>query len=313
MQYAPSLLSHLLSIVDDPKDARRFILTGSQNILLSKHVSQSLAGRVGLLELYPLSLLELRNAKKLAGKQAEELMFNGCYPCVHAEGIDAQRFARGYEKTYIERDVRTIGGVGDLLTFQRFLRLSAGRVGQLLNLSSLGSDAGVSQTTAKSWMSILRESFVIFLLQPHHSNFSKRIIRSPKLYFSDTGLLCMLLRITSEDELKHHALRGSIFENLVLTEYVKHYANRGMDPFISFWRDHTGHEIDLILEQDKTLFPIEIKSGYSLPSDALKNLAYWTALKGNRNKESAVIYCGDRSEKRGNTRIVPWNGDFPVV
>jgi hypothetical protein len=235
-----------------------------------------------------------------------EVLFKGFYPRIHDKGLKPQDWLRNYYQTYIERDVRSILQVGDIETFGRFVRLCAGRTGQILNLSSLGADCGVSHATARRWLSVLEASFIVHLLRPHYENFSKRLIKSPKLYFIDTGLLCYLLRIRSADELVTHAMRGAIFETFVVVELLKAFLNRGAEPDIHFWRDVGGHEVDIILDQGRALIPIEAKSGETVSGDFLKGIEYWRTLSGQTRTPAAVVYGGVPSMMRSGTALYSW-------
>ena len=264
VQRAPDLFSYIQTIVDREDRPGRFILSGSQNFLLLRSISQSLAGRSAILHLLPFSLRELRRTEALlpggAGTRASrsggenppglmETLFRGFYPRIHDKDLDPATWYSGYYQTYVERDVREIVNVGDLEAFGRFVRLCAGRNGQLLNLSSLGNDCGITHTTASRWISILEASFLVHLLRPYHANFGKRLIKSPKLYFLDTGLLCYLLRIQSPEDLRLHASRGPIFESFVISELIKSFLHQGQEPDLYFWRDSTGHEIDAVVDR----------------------------------------------------------------
>jgi hypothetical protein len=235
-----------------------------------------------------------------------QALFAGGYPRIHDRHLDPQDWLRNYYQTYVERDVRDVLNVGDLEAFGRFIGLCAGRAGQLLNLSSLGDDCGVAQPTARRWMSVLEASFIVKLLQPHHRNFSKRLVKSPKLYFLDTGLLCWLLRIRSPEDLKLHASRGGIFESWVVSEAVKNFENRGLPPDLYFWRDSTGHEVDLLIEQGSQLIPIEIKSGQTFATDFLDGLKYWRALAGQADSPAALVYGGGESYIRQGVAVTSW-------
>jgi len=207
----------------------------------------------------------------------------------------------------VERDVREIVNVGDLEAFGRFVRLCAGRNGQLLNLVSLANDCGVAHTTAKRWISILETSFLVTLLRPHHKNFSKRLIKTPKLYFLDTGLLCYLLRIRSPDDLRLHASRGAVFESYVVAELFKNFLSRGREPDLYFWRDSTGHEIDVLIERGPELVPLEIKSGETLSGDSFSGLHYWRQLVGDLEAPAALVYAGDRMYRRHEVTVYSWS------
>jgi len=274
VQNAPELFSYIQGIVDDRKMMGQFILTGSQHFLLLEKISQSLAGRVSILSLLPLSLEELVSAGA-AIHDSFHLIMNGFYPRLHEVPVHARDWYANYIKTYVERDVRQIKNITDLNSFQRFLRLCAGRAGQLLNLSSVASDSGIIHNTARSWLSVLEASYIIFFLQPHHQNFNKRLVKTPKMYFFDTGLASSLLGIHEIAQLNDHPLRGNLFENFVIAELFKYRTHRGLSLPFYLWRDRTGHEIDCIFDNAGKLIPIEIKSGKTISSDFFKNLAYW--------------------------------------
>lgn len=323
VQRAPDLLSYIQVLVDEHRDwTGRFILTGSQNFLLLQSVSQSLAGRCAVLHLLPFSLAELNRRKPLAldalGKSVPknpkppsvgllETLHTGFYPRIHDKHLAPRDWLAGYYQTYLERDVRNVLNVDDLETFSRFVRLCAGRCGQILSLSGLASDCGVSHTTARRWLSVLEASFVIILLRPHHRNFGKRLIKSPKLYFVDTGLLCYLLDVRSPKELLHRAERGAVFESYVISELYKNFAHRGEQPRLYFWRDSAAHEVDVILEAGKQLTPVEIKSAQTVASDFFDNLLYWRKLSEDENGPSALIYGGDTAFRRSGVCVYPWH------
>ena len=236
-----------------------------------------------------------------------ETLFRGFYPRIHDKDLDPNKWFGHYYHTYVERDVREIVNVGDIESFSRFVRLCAGRNGQLLNLSSLANDAGITHTTARRWLSILEASFLVTLLRPHHRNFSKRLIKSPKLYFLDTGLLCYLLRIHSPEDLQLHASRGAVFESFVLSELTKNTLNRGDDPNLFFWRDSTGHEVDILIEQGEDLTALELKSGQTIAGDFFSGLRYWRDLVGNPLAPAALVYGGDRSFRREGITVYRWS------
>lgn len=326
VQRAPDLFSYIQGIVDDEDRPGRFILTGSQNFLLLQRVSQSLAGRCAVLHLPPFSRAELlrkpladplriagvagkrkpTKAKPAGADQLFNMLFTGFYPRIHDKHLSPQDWLGNYFQSYLQRDVRDLLQVGDLEPFGRFVRLCAGRCGQLLNLSSLAADAGISHMTARRWLSTLEASFVIYLLRPHHRNFNKRLVKSPKLYFLDTGLLCYLLRVRSPEELSTHAGRGAIFETWVISELLKAYWNRGTEPEIYFWRDSTGHEIDLLIDRADTPIPVEIKSGQTVASDFFKELDYWRNLAGQPNGPGVLVYGGEASHTRKGIAVTSW-------
>ena len=322
VQRAPDLFSYIQTAVDDDGGPGRFILSGSQNFLLLRSISQSLAGRSAILHLLPFSWSELQGRRPFplekigrttprtrpaAKTDLMEALFSGLYPRVHDKKLAPGRWFADYYRTYVERDVREIVNVGDLEVFGRFVRLCAGRNGQLLNLSSLAGDAGVTHTTAKRWLSILETSFLVVLLRPHHRDFRKRLVKTPKLYFLDTGLLCYLLRIRSAEDLRLHASRGAIFESFVLSDLIKNHTNQGLEPDVYFWRDAAGHEIDLLLERGQKLVPIEIKSGQTVASDFFTGLHYWRELVSDPQPPAALVYGGDSNFRRRGVTVYGWN------
>jgi predicted AAA+ superfamily ATPase len=320
IQRVPELFSYIQVLADEAPRPGRFILAGSQNFLLLQNISQTLAGRSAILHLLPFSLAELNGhppvapaslgqlhpRRKPAAGELLSVLHTGFYPRIHDQKLDPAQWLAGYVQTYVERDVRNILNVGDVDAFDRFVRLCAGRNGQLLNLSSLGADCGISHTTARRWISLLEASFIAYPLRPHHQNFSKRLIKSPKLYFLDTGLLCYLLRIRTPEDLANHASRGAIFESLVVSEMVKSYLHRGLEADIYFWRDSTGHEVDVLIDSGKRLLPIEIKSGQTVASDSAAGLDYWRALAGDPAGPAALVYGGDPSYIRRDVAFHSW-------
>ena len=326
IQRVPDLFSYIQVAIDEkPEIKGRFILTGSQNFLVSERVSQSLAGRTAVFELLPFSLAELENRKPIeiekmgdpdiakpevrkykTGRQLFETLYAGFYPRIHHQGLDPREWLASYYETYIERDVRNVVRVGDLETFSRFVRLCAGRSGQLLNLSSLALDTGISHTTARQWISVLEASYIVTLLRPYYQNFGKRLVKSPKLYFLDTGLLCYLLNIRNPDDLFHRSERGAIFEAFVISELVKNFIHRGERPDVYFWRDSAGHEIDVVMPFGDKLVAVEIKSAQTINSSFFKNLDFWFRIVGEENTSAALIYGGDELQIRSKVVIRPW-------
>jgi len=304
IQHAPKLLSYIQTIVDREKKNGFFIITGSQNLLVDEAVTQTLAGRIALLTLFPLSLSELANAD-LIPKKIEEAVFKGSYPRIYAENISPQKVYANYIRTYIERDVLTIKKIEDLNTFQRFIQLCAGRIGQILNLSSLGNDCGIDHKTARSWLSILEATYVIFLLYPYYKNFGKRLIKSPKLYFVDTGIACSLLRIKTSEELIEHYLRGNLVESFIIGDFFKQYYNADQPPHIYFWRDTQDHEIDCIIDNVTTITPIEIKAGKTPSMHYFDQLTYWNGITQSC-QESIVVYAGDENQNWPAGKLVSW-------
>ncbi|MFC1496997.1 ATP-binding protein [Verrucomicrobiota bacterium] len=321
VQRVPDIFSYIQTAVDSHDAPGQYILTGSNNFLLMNDVSQSLAGRCGVLHLLPFSRAELEEQGTAVPTDPKEIfcnretsldlwnsIFTGFYPRIHDRGIPPAVWHSDYLQTYIERDVRSLVNIGNLETFERFLALCASRIGQLLNLSNLALDCGISVDTAKRWISVLKTSFLVYLLSPHHSNFNKRIIKSPKLYFYDTGLVCNLLGIRNVEQLVSHPLRGYLFENYVLSEVSKLYLHNRRIPPIYFWRDKTGHEIDLLIEENGQLFPFEIKSGQTLSSDMFKTLVWWSKLSGRPLGKASLVYGGNDNRTWKGISVYPWFG-----
>ncbi len=305
VQRVPTLFSYLQTRVDQDPRAGRYVLTGSQQFAFLAGVTQSLAGRVALLTLLPFSYGELERAKS-APRHLMDLLFDGLYPPIHDRGLDATTWYGNYIQTYIERDVRQIINVRDASTFRRFVALCAGRTGQLLNLSSLASDAAVSHTTARGWISLLEAGYLVRLVPPHHSNFNKRLVKTPKLYFLDTGLACRLLGIQKSGQLDTHPLRGPLFETWVVSELLKARLHRGKPDSVYFWRDRSGHEVDILIENGDVLTPVEVKSGQTLASDFTRGLTWWCRLAGARSGDPYLVYGGGDSFKRQGVQFVSW-------
>lgn len=322
VQRAPDLLSYVQAAVDEDPAPGRYILTGSQQLPLTRSVSQTLAGRAAVCVLLPLGLSELTGAPAgdpwrpdepadgdppaPAGLDLNTLLYQGLFPRIHDRGLDAAEWLGSYYTTYVERDVRDLGGVGDLDTFRRFVQLCAGRSGQLLNLTALGSDCGVSHTTARAWISLLQALFVVHLLPPHHHNFSKRVIKSPKLYLLDPGLLCHLLRIREPEQIAMHASRGAIFETFVVGEYLKAFTHRGVRSPLYFWRDRSGHEVDLVIDDGDRLLPVEMKAGLTLSGALYDGLDWFCARGGRAAPHGVLVYGGDRWLRRRGHTTRPW-------
>jgi len=303
-QYVPELLSYIQTIVDQDQKPGFFILTGSQNFLMNSAITQSLAGRISLHTLLPLSILELKESNHLP-PEIEPMLFQGCYPAIYSKKIPPEKLYKNYMQTYIERDVRQLTQVGDLTTFQTFLKLCAARVGQLINLTALSNDANVSDATVKRWLSILETSYIIFRLHPYHENLGKRIVKTAKIYFYDPGLICSLLQIKQED-LASHPNRGNIFESFIIADILKHYYNKGSDPRVYFWRDKTEHEVDCIIEDHQNLMPIEIKSGRTFSPRFLDGLNYWDALAHKKSAPGSIIFAGSSHQPRTHKALVSW-------
>lgn len=306
IQRVPDLMSYIQGDVDKKQKAGFFILTGSENILLNQHINQSLAGRIALTTLLPLSLEELEEAS-LSPQDLESTLFKGFYPPLFQKNRDHKEWLQSYIQTYIERDVRNIKQITDLSLFQKFLQLCAGRVGQILDLTSLGNDCGITAHTVRAWLSILEATYVIFLLQPHYKNFSKRLIKSPKLYFYDTGIACHLLSIQSPEELITHYLRGGLFESMILSDLSKQRFNSGHSSNLYYWRDKSGLEVDCIIDQGIALTPIEIKSAETINTDFFTALTKWNQLAGNDPANSYIIYGGKEKQIRSQGTVLGWN------
>lgn len=319
-QRAPDLLSYVQAEVDRDGRPGRFIVTGSQNLLLMEGVSQTLAGRAAILHLLPLSIAELFGREPFDPRRLDEVpapvtppasspwatIWAGFYPRIHNKALEPDRWLADYRRTYVERDLRDVLKVLDLDAFDRFLRLAAARTGQELNLSDLGADAGVSQPTAQQWLTALRIGFLVTLVQPHHANFRKRLRKRPKLYFLDTGLACHLLGIQSPEMLERHPLRGAIFETFVAAELVKAFEHAGREAPLYHWRAASGHEIDLLLDLGDRLLPIEVKSGQTVVPDLLRHLEWWTALRGNPNARGVLVSGGTEAYDLRGMAVRPW-------
>jgi len=305
VQRCPQLFSYLQTRADLDGRQGLFILTGSQQFGLFSGITQSLAGRVGMVQLLAFSSAELDQAGLLPAS-ISDLLFQGMYPPLYDRPLSPGHWYPGYVATYVERDVRQMINIRDLSSFQRFLRLCAARTGQLLNLSSLANDCGITHNTAKSWISILEASYIIHLLTPHHSNFNKRIIKAPKLYFYDTGLVSWLIGIHEKSQLALHPLRGVLFETWVIGELLKKRFNQGLPSNLYFWRDSTGNEVDVLIDRGLTLDPLEIKSGQTVTTDYFTGLRKWTALAGDKAGQARLIYAGDDQQKRQDVDVIPW-------
>jgi len=305
VQRCPELLSWLQVLVDERQIMGDFILTGSAQFSLVEGITQTLAGRVGRVELLPLSSHELLAVNQLP-RTLTQMLFQGGYPALYDREISPQDWYSNYISTYVERDVRQLIAVKDLGQFQTFVKMCAARTGQLVNLASLGADCGVSAVTAKQWLSVLEASYVVMLLRPHHRNFGKRLVKTPKLYFLDTGLAAWLLGIRDASTLETHVSRGALFETWVISEISKQKFNAGETPDIYFWRDSTGSEIDVIEETPEGLQPIEIKSGSTYASDWPAGLKKWQTLAGTESVKPSILYGGDLSVPRQEINLWSW-------
>ena len=325
IQRAPELLSYIQGLVDADPRPGRFILTGSQNLLLMESVSQTLAGRTAFLRLYPLSLAELSEndpvdplnldrvavtpagaASRPHGKGLWDTLVQGFYPCIHDRGIPASEWLADYFRAYVERDVREVMQISDARGFERFVRLAAAHTAQELNLVSLAGDVGITQQTARRWLTALEIGYLATTLPPHHANYSKRLRKRPRLHFLDTGLVCYLLDIRDGGTLERHPLRGAVFESFVVSELVKSFAAMRRDPPLYFWRDATGHEIDILIDAGGRLVPVEVKSGQTVAADAVDTLVWWTSIPSNPNRGGVLVHGGEESFDFKGFRVLPW-------
>lgn len=295
IQRVPKLLSYIQTIVDQADQKGMFILTKSHQLELHQAISQSLAGRSALLTLLPLSLYELG----YSGTEfsLDEIMIKGGYPRIYKDGLDPTKAYRNYFQTYVERDLRLLINIKDLTQFERFIKICAGRVGQIVNLEEIGGEVGISSHTVKEWISILEASFILFRLQPYFENFGKRMIKSPKLFFTDVGFATYLLGIENETQLSRDPLRGHLFENLIILELFKWRLNHGLDPQLYYYRDVQKNEVDLILKKGNNLIPIEIKSSKTFHPEFLKRLLYFQELAGERASKGYLIYAGEQQQQ----------------
>ena len=324
VQRAPELFAYLQELVDTLQDPAQYILTGSSQFLLLENITQSLAGRVITFKLYPLSFTELfrypsdsgyedvfrksyPSRDKIDSENLYQMIWKGFYPRIYDKQIDSYKWYENYILTYVERDVRNLLKVKNLLTFTRFLKICASQSGQLMNYANIGNAIGVSLPTIKQWISILETSGLIFILPPYFKNFSKRLVKSPKIYFVDTGLLCHLLSIRNLDQLKTHPLLGNIFENFLVSECYKRFYNLGEIPPLYFWRDQSGNEVDLLIQNCPEGFPVELKLSQSFHSEFKKGIERWLAIEENAASSGLVVYCGAQNVQT-NTPIpaVPW-------
>ena len=305
VQNVPALFSYIQGIVDSNSKIK-FVLSGSQNFLLNQHISQTLAGRVGVLTLLPFSITELK-AAGLLKKGYEQTVFTGFYPRIFDKKIPPSLFYPSYLQTYVQRDVLQLLKITDIALFTKFIRLLAGRVGQLINLSSLASDVGVAVNTIKAWIAVMESSYILYLLKPHYQNFAKRLVQQPKIYFYDTGLLCYLLGIETPKQLDTHYARGNIFENMVILELLKNRYNNAKEGGLFFWRDKHGKEVDCIIESAGKLLPVEIKSSQTKSLHLFDNVKYYTGLAKSKSKKGYVVYGGNEAVDLKEGSLIPWD------
>ncbi len=302
IQRYPQLLSYIQTTVDENRIPGAFILAGSHQLPLTQSITQSLAGRTALLELLPLSIAELSNNGVDA--MANDYLFKGFFPSIYQHDLDPMMHSRNYIKTYVERDIRQLINIRDLQTFQQFIRLCAGRVGSTINRESLSNDIGMAQNTIKNWLSVLEASYLTFQLHPYFENLGKRLIKAPKLYFCDVGLLSYLLQIQSPDQMQHDKMRGALFENMVVLEILKYHYNNGKDIAIYFYRDSHRHEVDVLVKTRDYLIPIEIKSTSTFNTSLLRNITYFQKLVGKRAPFGYLVYTGEQEFQIGQTHIM---------
>ena len=313
VQRVPDLLSYLQGVLDAGNAMGRFILTGSSQFELIESVTQSLAGRTALLTLHPFSLGELKAAGR-APSSVAQLLQQGLFPPIHDRPVAADVWLQDYIVTYVERDVRALMNIRDVVAFQRFVQLCAGRCGQLLNINSLAEDAGINRATAQSWLSVLQASHLVLLVQPWANNLSKRLIKTPKLYFVDSALAASLMGIRDVSQVMAHPLRGALFENWAIVELIKGQCNAGLKPSIYFLRDKQGHELDALIETGYgSLMGIEIKSGATVASDFFNGLDYWRERLGSVTLDPWLVYGGDSRQRRERGHVVPWNDMDPLL
>lgn len=304
-QYAPDLFSYIQTRVDDVNETGMYILSGSHNFLLMERMTQSLAGRAGILTLTPFSIEELKKADKLP-EDINNWLFTGGYPRIYDKNIHPTDFFPSYIQTYLERDVRLLRNISDLSLFVKFLKLCAARIGQLLHISNLANECGINVNTAQAWISILEASYTIYQLKPYYKNFNKRLIKSSKLYFLDTGLAASLLGIENSQQLFTHYLRGELFENMIINEYIKSAYALGKEPQMYFWRDSNHNEIDLLIEKGTQLQAVEIKSAATLNSSFTDGLQKFKSIAGVSDDNLTVVYGGDMNFGTAKGKFISW-------
>jgi predicted AAA+ superfamily ATPase len=302
IQKCPDLLSYIQTHTDKSNIPGEFIITGSENLVMAQNISQTLAGRAAYLKLLPFSISELNKA--YSSDNYEEYIFKGFYPRIYDLDINPVDWYPNYINTYIEKDVRQLKNIDKLSNFEKFLKICASYCGQIVNYSAIANDCGITHNTVSSWIGILEASYIVYLLKPHHNNFNKRIIKMPKLYFYDTGLACSLLGINSVSDVGKYYHKGALFENLIVSELLKKRFNKGKQDNLFFWRDSTGHEIDIIIDEGIKLVPVEIKSSKTINTEFYKNLKFYCTMSGMEQKNSAVVYGGDQNQNRTLGRVM---------
>ncbi len=305
VQRVPKLFSYLQGTVDKSKEMGQFILSGSQNFQLMNNITQTLAGRVALFKLLPFDFQELNSVGLLAENYAKNLV-KGFYPAIYDRNVAPKSYYSNYIQTYVERDVTELVNIKDIRVFRNFLGLCAARVGQLLNLNSLANECGISQPTAKSWLSILESSYIVFTLQPYFKNFNKRIVKTPKLYFYDTGLLCHLLKIFTPEKFEAHASKGSLFENMIVAEFYKRNYHQNLYENFYYWRDSAGNEVDVLIEDENATRIYEVKATQTVTTNLFKGLQHYGQLSAQKLKKG-LIYAGSDLQKRTGITVYGWN------
>lgn len=305
VQQVPELFSYIQTMVDQSGIMGQYILSGSQNFQLMHRITQSLAGRVAIFKLLPLDISEL-HAAKLLPSDYSELMLRGCYPALYDRNISSKTFYANYIQTYIERDVSDLVNIRDTRLFKNFLSLCASRAGQMLNLNALANECGISQPTAKAWLAVLESSYIVFQLPPYFNNFSKRVVKTPKLYFYDTGLLAHLLKLNNPAHIKQLSAKGMLFENMMMAEYVKRNHHQYLHQDLWYWRDSAGHEVDLLIQNDEHFNAIEIKCTETVLPEYLKGLSYFADIAGKQLKSQSLLFAGNRSQQRSKVHIIAW-------
>jgi predicted AAA+ superfamily ATPase len=303
IQRVPELFSYLQTHVDGMKKNGKIVITGSSNFLLMERISQSLAGRIGITKLLPFCAAEMESLETDLGT----ILFKGGYPRIHDQNIRPEVFYKNYIATYIEKDIRQIKEISKLSAFTKFMRILAGRTGQELNASAIGDECGVTHNTVAEWISLLEASFLVCRIKPYHRNYNKRLVKNPKIYFTDTGLVCGLLGIRSAAELEYHFLRGSIFETFVVSELLKHNFSTGERFDIYFWRDNHKKEVDLVIDSGSSQIAVEIKSGETIHESSFDGLRYWMSLAEKKPEEMFLVYGGKESGIRNGMNVVGWN------
>ena len=309
IQRNPKIISYLQTHVDKLKKNGKIVITGSHNFLLMEQISQSLAGRVGISKLLPFSIKEIEHL----GIDKNDLIFKGFYPRIYDQNIRPEVFYKNYISTYVEKDIRQIKKIAKLDVFIKFLRILAGRTGQELNLKSIGEDCGVTHSTINEWISILEASFIIYRLKPYFNNYNKRLVKSPKIYFTDTGLVCSLLGIRKKEELDYHFLKGNIFETFIINEIVKANYNMGESFELYYWRDNHKKELDLIIDFGVKKYGIEIKSSETISQKYFDGLKYWSELSKTSKANMYLIYGGRESHKRNDMNVVSWEKIYDTI